>query len=126
MVLTQKQEKFCIEYIACRNATEAALRAGYSKKTAYSMGSENLKKPEVEKRIEKLREKAASSKVLTYREKREWIADRLRDPEERSDIKAKLLDLDNKMEGVYVNRTELSGAGGGAIEFVWAGDDSEG
>ena len=90
------------------------------------MASENLTKPNIQKRINELRQQAASSKVLSYQEKREWIADRLRDPEERSDIKAKLVDLDNKMEGVYINRTELSGAGGGAIEFVWAGDDSEG
>ncbi len=125
-LLKEKQEKFCTEYLACGNATQAAIRAGYRARNARQIGAENLTKLVIQKRIQELREKAASSKVLTYREKREWIADRMRDPEERSDIKAKLLDLDNKMEGVYVNRTELSGAGGGAIEFVWAGDDSEG
>ena len=34
-------------YIECGNQTEAARRAGYSSKTAYSIGNENLKKPEV-------------------------------------------------------------------------------
>ena len=125
-MLKEKQEKFCTEYLACGNATEAAIRAGYSKKNARIIAAENLSKPNIQARLKELREQAASSKVLTYREKREWIADRLRDPDERSDIKAKLVDLDNKMEGVYVNRTELSGAGGGPLELVWAGDDSEG
>lgn len=45
--LTMKQKAFADYYIETGNATEAALRAGYSKKTSYSIGNENLKKPEV-------------------------------------------------------------------------------
>ena len=52
MPLTEKQLAFCEFYIECGNATEAAKKAGYSKKTAYSVGSENLKKPEVSAYIE--------------------------------------------------------------------------
>jgi phage terminase small subunit len=47
MALTAKQQAFVDEYLKTRNATKAALAAGYSPKTAYSIGSENLKKPEV-------------------------------------------------------------------------------
>lgn len=47
MSLTRKQEKFIREYLRDFNATQAALRSGYSPKTAYSIGSENLKKPEI-------------------------------------------------------------------------------
>lgn len=46
--LTAKQERFCEEYIIDLNATQAAIRAGYSSDTAYSIGSENLKKPEIQ------------------------------------------------------------------------------
>lgn len=53
MPLTKKQIDFCEYYIELGNATEAARQAGYSKKTAYSVGSENLKKPEVSEYIEK-------------------------------------------------------------------------
>jgi len=42
-----KQKRFCEEYIKDLNATQAAIRAGYSVKTSYSIGSENLKKPEI-------------------------------------------------------------------------------
>lgn len=54
--LTDKQEKFCQEYLIDLNATKAAIRAGYSEKTAYSVGSENLKKPEIQKNIQELQE----------------------------------------------------------------------
>ncbi len=53
--LTPKQDRFCNEYLVDLNYTQAAIRAGYSKKTAGSIGSENLKKPEIKKRIEHLR-----------------------------------------------------------------------
>lgn len=52
--LTARQERFCREYIIDYNATKAAVRAGYSEKTAYSIGSENLKKPEILARVREL------------------------------------------------------------------------
>ena len=45
--LTPKQKLFVKEYLIDFNATKAAIRAGYSKKTAHSIGSENLTKPEI-------------------------------------------------------------------------------
>jgi len=53
--LTAKQEAFCQEYLIDLNATAAAKRAGYSEDSAYSIGSENLKKPEIAARIVELR-----------------------------------------------------------------------
>lgn len=43
--LTPKQQMFVEEYLIDLNATQAAIRAGYSEKTAYSIGEENLRKP---------------------------------------------------------------------------------
>jgi phage terminase small subunit len=45
--LTAKQARFVEEYLTDRNATQAAIRAGYSPKTAKSIGQENLTKPDV-------------------------------------------------------------------------------
>ena len=45
MELTLKQKKFCDYYMASGNATESAIKAGYSKKTAKQIGMENLTKP---------------------------------------------------------------------------------
>lgn len=50
--MNAKQRKFCDEYLIDLNATQAAIRAGYSDKTAYSIGTENLKKPELKAYID--------------------------------------------------------------------------
>ncbi|WP_236209025.1 terminase small subunit [Pseudomonas tohonis] len=47
MALRAKQQRFVDEYLIDLNATQAAIRAGYSKKTAGQIGDENLKKPEI-------------------------------------------------------------------------------
>lgn len=52
MALRGKQQRFVDEYLIDRNATQAAIRAGYSAKTSYSIGQENLKKPEIMAAIE--------------------------------------------------------------------------
>ena len=45
--LTEKQERFVAEYLVDLNATQAAIRAGYSEKTAEVIGYENLRKPQI-------------------------------------------------------------------------------
>jgi len=55
--LSDKMEKFCQEYLLDLNASQAAKRAGYSKKTAPFIGAENLKKPQIKKRIAELKVK---------------------------------------------------------------------
>lgn len=52
--LTDKQEVFCQEYLIDLNATQAAIRAGYSESTANRIGSENLSKPDIQARISAL------------------------------------------------------------------------
>jgi len=52
--LTAKQELFCFEYIKDFNATAAAKRAGYSEKTAYNIGWENVRKRDVQAKIDEL------------------------------------------------------------------------
>ncbi|HHL0777610.1 TPA: terminase small subunit, partial [Streptococcus agalactiae] len=50
--LTLKQKRFADEYIISANATAAAIKAGYSKKTARSIGQENLTKPDIKAYID--------------------------------------------------------------------------
>ncbi|MGN6124878.1 MAG: terminase small subunit [Sphingomonas oligoaromativorans] len=54
--LTPKQARFVEEYLVDLNATQAAIRAGYSAKTAGQIGEENLRKPEIAKAIAEARE----------------------------------------------------------------------
>ncbi|MCB0232501.1 MAG: terminase small subunit [Anaerolineae bacterium] len=59
--MTNKQRVFVEEYLRCWNATEAALKAGYSKRTARSTGCENLTKPNIKAEIEQ----AVSERAMT-------------------------------------------------------------
>lgn len=53
-ILTDKQERFCQEYLIDLNATQAAIRAGYSENSAKEIGCENLTKPNVQARVAEL------------------------------------------------------------------------
>lgn len=55
MALTDKQEMFCREYLIDLNATQAAIRAGYSTRTANRTASENLSKLDIQLRISELK-----------------------------------------------------------------------
>ncbi len=63
--LTPKQRRFVDEYLVDLNATQAAIRAGYSEKTAYSTGSENLKKPEIAAALAVAQDKRAERTQVT-------------------------------------------------------------
>ncbi len=70
--LTDKQDKFVDEYLVDLNATQAAIRAGYSQKTAYRIGAENLRKPQIQKKIqEKMQERQQRTEVTQDRVVRE-------------------------------------------------------
>ncbi len=64
MALTAKMERFCLEYIKDLNATQAAIRAGYSEKTAYSIGGENLSKPEIVSFLAKIQAPIAEAAIV--------------------------------------------------------------
>lgn len=49
--MTKRQQRFCEEYLLDLNATQAAIRAGYSPETAGAIGAENLKKPQIQNDI---------------------------------------------------------------------------
>jgi phage terminase small subunit len=69
--LTAKQKAFCHEYAIDKNATQAAIRAGYSKATAHQIAAENLRKPYVKAYLDELlsrqteRTKITGDKVIS-------------------------------------------------------------
>ena len=60
--LTDRQERFVIEYLACANGAEAARAAGYSERTARQMANENLTKPDIVSAIEAKRSELMADK----------------------------------------------------------------
>ena len=112
--MNERQEKFCREFAACGNATTAAEKAGYSPKTARTIGSRLLTNVDIRKRIRELGKAGEKAAMLTIADKRRRLLEIVNNPDEKTDNILKAIDLDNKMEGVYTNKTELSGG----IEYV--------
>lgn len=76
--LTLKQQRFADEYIICGNATEAAIKAGYSKKTAGQIGEQNLKKLEIKFYIDEQLAELKSEKVADQQEVLEFLTSVMR------------------------------------------------
>ena len=74
MKLTPKQARFVQEYLIDLNAAQAAIRAGYSAKTARVIGHENLRKPEIAAAIAEAQNKRAERTELTQ----DWVVEELR------------------------------------------------
>jgi phage terminase small subunit len=64
-MLNDRQKAFCHEYLIDLNATQAAIRAGYSEKTSGATGHENLKKPEIQVYLQKLMDKRSEKTEIT-------------------------------------------------------------
>lgn len=109
--LTPKQARFVDEYLVDLNATAAAKRAGYSKKTAGSIGQENLKKPEIAKAIEERRrergERVKLSQEYVIKDLME-IVERCMDKEAFNPKGAlRALELLGKHLGMFRERVEM-------------------
>ena len=72
-VLRPRQQRFVAEYMVDLNATQAAIRAGYSKRTAKSVGHENLTKPDIAAAIETGQKVIAEGVGLSA----DWVVQRL-------------------------------------------------
>jgi len=140
--LTPKQRKFCDEYLISGNATDAAKKAGYSEKTAYSIGEENLKKPELREYIDAKLEQISSEKTATAEEVMHYLTSVMRGesvseivvvegigdgcsearsmnkaPDEKERLKA--AELIGKRYGLFTDKVGLEGA----VPVIITGDD---
>ncbi len=84
--LNVKQKIFADEYLVCLNATESAIKAGYSKKTAYSIGQRLLKKVEVKNYIDEHLKKLEDEKIAEAKEVMEYLTKVLRGEETEETI----------------------------------------
>lgn len=109
MRLNERQKAFCEHYAACFNATEAAVKAGYSKKTAYSIGNENLKKPEIRNYLQTLTETAKTGRIATADEVLEYLSETMRDGAENRRERTKAAELLGKRYGIFTEKQEPTG-----------------
>ncbi len=131
--LTRKQQRFADEYLVDANATQAAIRAGYNEKTAYSQGQRLLKNVEVKKYIEEQLERIHNEKIADAQEVMMYLTSVLRGeslseivvvegtgdgcsdarrmmklPDERERLKA--AELIGKRYGMFTDKVNVEGA----------------
>jgi len=108
-MLNSKQKAFTVEYIKDRNATQAAIRAGYSFKTAYSQGQRLLKHDEVQETIAALQKAAEARAGITV----DKIVARLNriaeNPDARDADRIKADELLGKYLGMFTDKVKVEG-----------------
>lgn len=111
--LTAKQERFCTEYIIDLNATQAAIRAGYSSKTANRIASENLSKPDIQRKIQELQQERAERTEITQDRVLKELAGIGFAPITKGKIKAadktKALELLGRHLGMFTDKLQIEG-----------------
>lgn len=122
--MTQKQRRFIDEYIISGNATQAAIKAGYSKKTARKIGQENLTKPDIKAAIEKRNAEIRSEKTADMTEVMEYLTSVMRGEQTESvatskgvysnvEVSAKdrikAAELIGKRNGAWTDKKEING-----------------
>lgn len=140
--MTAKQMRFCDEYLIDLNATQAAIRAGYSEKNARNIASENLAKPNIKEYIEARMAEKESSLIASQDEVLKYLTSVLRGesqsevvvvenigdftseartmkkaPDEKERLKA--AELLGKRYGLYKDKVDVEGA----IPVVISGAD---
>ena len=142
--LTLKQQRFADEYIISGNATQAATLAGYSKKTARSIGQENLTKPDIKKYIDDRLAELESSKIAKQEEILKYLTSLLRGEEteqtlrgmgdgyqEIDDIEVsakdriKAAELLGKRYGIWTDRIEQTNRNIEIVVGDWDADDED-
>ena len=107
MALTAKQQAFVEAYDG--NATQAALKAGYSPRTAAFIGAENLKKPQIKEAIAERNAPASSARIATREERQAFWTGVMRDPAEKMQDRLRAAELLGKSECDFAERVEVSG-----------------
>lgn len=111
MKLTEKQRRFADEYIISGNATQAAISAGYSKRTAKSVGSENLTKPDIRQYIDERLEQLQSEKIASQEEVLEYLSKVMRGEENDQTVVFQGADYGSSIEDIQVaNKDRLRAA----------------
>ena len=129
--MTARQIAFCLAYAGSGNATQSAIEAGYSEKSARSQGQYLLTNPDIQNYLKTLQEEHASKKIADAREMQEVLTSIIRQEMEEENIVVegcgdgvseavikkkksshkdvlKAIDLLGRMQGAFTNQTTLN------------------
>ena len=116
MALNNRQTLFLKNYLQTWNATQSAIKAGYSPKTAYSIGHELLNKPEIKRHVaEATMSPDELGAILTDMGRGKPGSEGM-PPEPSHQLKA--LELIGKMHGSFIDKRQVEHSGALQIEFV--------
>ncbi|MEZ7732555.1 terminase small subunit [Fusobacterium periodonticum] len=107
--MTHRQELFIQEYIKTGNATHSAIAAGYSKRTARSIGQRLLTYVDIKEAIDRLSKNIAINNIMTAKECQEFLTSLILNNDVKVSDKLKAVDLLNKMTGEYIQKVEVNG-----------------
>lgn len=104
--MNPRRMRFAEYYRASSNGTEAAIKAGYSKKTAYSQANRLLKDVEVQNYIKELESEEKDKRILDARDRKVILSDIARDDINDPQCRIKAIDTLNKMTGEYMTKQQ--------------------
>ena len=130
-MMTPKQARFVDEYLIDMNATQAAIRAGYSKRRADAIGYENLRKPEISHAIAERRaalaeraQRTVDAVMADLGRVRESAMQEVENPDTGVMVMVsykdalRALELEGKHLGMFTERVEVAATG-----IVWRGEE---
>ena len=101
--MTERQKRFCELYAANPDATAAAIGAGYSSRTARSIGSENLTKPDIRAYLEELQQPGTNSRIASIAEVQQFWTETMRDKSLPLRDRLKASELHAKATGAFLH-----------------------
>lgn len=105
--LTGKQKLFIDYYLKLFNATKAAMKAGYSKKSAHVIGFENLNKPKIKKAINERLEEIQDELIADRNEILRLYTAQLRDPDLKEKDRRKAAEALSKVYGMFIDKAQI-------------------
>ncbi|MBS5716631.1 MAG: terminase small subunit [Veillonella sp.] len=132
MKLKPKELKFAEEWLKTTNATQSAIKAGYSERTAYSAGNRLLKKVDVRQYIDERLAEMKESSIADTNEVMQFLSSTMRgdipdqfglDPALNDRLKA--AELLGKRYKLFTDKQEISGADGEPIKVVFSNMNKE-
>jgi phage terminase small subunit len=130
--LKPKELKFAEEWLKTTNATQSAIKAGYSERTAYSAGNRLLKKVDVKQYIDERLAEMQESSIADTNEVMQFLSSTMRgdipdqfglDPALNDRLKA--AELLGKRYKLFTDKQEISGADGEPIKVVFSNMNKE-
>lgn len=110
--MNPKQKAFCEYYAACGNAAQAARQAGYSEKTARSIGQRLLTNADILEYIQSLQDQAAEARISSLTQVKGFWSDVMNDESQKMSNRLKASEMLAKSAGAFVVDVTISGSDG--------------